>query len=1837
MKGLYRVCVSLFVLLMGVCEVRSDPTRSGAAGPTPGLDVQRPSGPGGGQVVFSEIMYHPAGSLPEYIEVCNNTATPFDIAEWRLCDGAEYVFPAFSLEALDRTFLKPFERIVLTGVDEATLRAAYNVPPTTRVFGPWAGNLKNGGERVTLRDKNGALVCTVEYNDRGRWSPAADGAGHSLVLKNPDRKIDDWRNWGASLRLGGTPGGEEVRTAETPVASPEVNLAAGIPFVSYGDVWRYNDRNVDLVAAWRAPAYDDSAWAQGPGLFGFENASLPAPGIRTGFTNSQQLTYYLRTTFTYNGSLKGVTITVDQVLDDGAVYYLNGQEIGRSGMPSGTVTFTTAASRTTSDAVEELAVITAAGTALVNGINVLAVEVHQTNTTSSDLVFGMRLNISAPTQASLLVNEVLPGAVGAGFVEFFNPGTGSINLRDHYLTDDPANLRKFRITSDVVVPAGGLASVGYAESGLALGSPAKVYLVAPDGQTIINAISATMPLDGRSIGRKPVGGDSWFLFVEPTRGAPNVSQSSVAARIHLNEVHFNGSKTIDWVEFYNDSDETISLDGLFLSSSADLSDKAPLSGSVQAGGYAGRDVVFPLSGGEATLFLVNASGAVLSARVFERPALGDCLQAFPEGSGEWYASAQSTRDAANDPARSEDVVINEIMYHSPSNEPSGEFVELYNRGAATVDVSGWRFVDGIAFVIPSGTTILPGGFLVVAADAEWVLATYGDIPVVGDFEGRLSNQGEVVRLVDRWGNLADEVDYLTGGHWPILADGGGSSMELRNPRMDNSRASAWFDSDESGKMPFQHYRYSGVYRELNASGGVTDYRELHLHLVGDSHVVLKNIQVRRNGTGSNLILNGNAMSMNGASATGWLAQGTHYASHLEGGELHLISDGHGDNRPNRVEIDITGIQSGQTYEISFDARWIAGASRVIAQTWDHSIAMSVSLPVPADIGTPGAANSCFIDVPAPQVDGLMHEPAVPAPGATVRVTARVLSERPSPTVLLRHRPDNNAGNGVWAAKPMFDDGMSGGDERAGDGIYTARLTEYGQIGQVVQFYVEALLATGQTSQMPKEGSTRPAMYVVDTPTSPGDLRRMRFVVSALDLRAISDGDSPTPPYGYAFPRLSNHYFNATIIVNETDALYGCEIRGAGSPWTRGGGVARAKFKFPKDNAFRNKGTLLYRNYDVGWWSHDRIVRYWLYLLGNLTPENEFILVEVNNAGSSVREEVEVVGNDMLNRGYENGTQGELYKIDDEWWFQDNWAQTPRNADWSYKNSDNFGCYHSEWMKRTRENEYDYSALISFFKKVYVGPYTQAEIERLVDPVALMKACAVAGYIHAWDFFSLDRGKNCYFYRRPTDGRFMFFPWDMKRSFDSAGAAFYNGMPGFRPYLDKPYNMRLFKHYLTRLLENYTLNAARIYAWLQFEENASAQFPFNFSYANWFANRQSSAFNLLGPSRTVDFVIATGNRSPITVSGDTATIVGIAPLRVFEVQVVDHPEAQFTWIDESTWSLTGVAIHGGTNDLIVNGVDEFGTILHQEAVTVNRVGDSPPAMAIQADPPSWQVPVFEPITVDVSNSRDPEGTSVQYSWSVTPLDAPLDVNDQDVAALAFTHPGLYTLTVTGTDDGGLSAEIRREIAVYGLDGFSSFDLPRLEPFWNLENVILRPNYTTGPYYSLAEVEGALVLQVWDDRSFPLATSSPAYPLIWRSAPSAGDWAFGSRLTLRGQVFGDYVTGLLAETVENGSPVRYVFGIEDGVRLVVRRITSSGATSSQQNLAWNVSEADLRIRRTGATLAFEQRIDGVWTSRHTATLPANSPAAKVGMFLATDTPQSVKIAFDSAILVDPSREP
>ena len=524
-----------------------------------------------------------------------------------------------------------------------------------------------------------------------------------------------------------------------------------------------------------------------------------------------------------------------------------------------------------------------------------------------------------------------------------------------------------------------------------------------------------------------------------------------------------------------------------------------------------------------------------------------------------------------------------------------------------------------------------------------------------------------------------------------------------------------------------------------------------------------------------------------------------------------------------------------------------------------------------------------------------------------------------------------------------------------------------------------------------------------------------------------------------------------------------------------------------------------------------------------------------NAGSpSLREDTEPVAKDMMDRLFENGREGELYRIDDEWWFRDNWERTSRDADWSYKSSENPVRYHTEWMKRTTEDDYDYSTLIDLFRTVSTGNYTQAQIERLVDAEATLMMAAVRGYIGDWDSFTLSRGKNGYMYRRWSDGKFMFLHWDSDLAFGNTSEALYNsGRPGIGPYITQPYNLRRFYHYLAEMLDKYTLNSPRMNGWLQAEEEASSAFAISSSfYQGWFSARNTYARNQMGVNYTRPFEITTNGGQPINTSENTIALTGLAPYPVFDIEIEHQPDAIVTWTTVNTWTASGIVLRNGVNVLNVLGVDQWGNTVRQATLTVNKTGSAPPVMALISEPNSWNLAGDQSLQLDARDSFDPEGTPLTFTWTPPAGLAHFDTNQPGRAIAGFNRPGLYSFTAHGTDAEGLQSDITREAAVYGTDGFSPFSDVRLENFWNLRQVDYRWNFPGGTWLSLSDVPGWLVLQVLDDSARPLTATQPAYPVIWRALPTGGDWVLQTKVRLASRQFGNYTTGLQLESVEIG---------------------------------------------------------------------------------------------------------
>ncbi len=1791
------------------------------------------------QIVFSEVLYHPPTGGYEFVEVQNLTATPFDIAEWKLRGGADFDFPVFSSGSATESFLKAFERIVICETDPATFRAAYGLPNAVRVYGPWTGALANSGERITLKDKNGVTRCTMRYDDRYPWPVSADGAGHSLVLADTSRAIDDYRVWEASASASPTPGSGEPASAEEAFPNPEVNLSTGIPFVEYSDAWSFNDQNLDLGTTWKDSNYtfSHSGWTMegdagnNGGLYGFETSALPAPGLQTPLLNSDNaanhLTYYFRKEFTYTGSTSGATVTIDMINDDGAYFYLNGVPIGGEGIGAN-ADWKDRAGRTVTEASEELGVATNNGSALVIGTNVIAAQGHQTNASSSDFVFGARLSIAAPSSPSIVINEVLPSA--SGFVEFFNPTAAAIDIGGWYLSDDPGNLTQFQIPGSLVVSTSGLVSVDFTASGLGVSANTSVYLTQADGTSVSNAISAAIPLDGRSLGRKADGTGSWFLFTQPTQDSSN-SSASFDLSLKLNEFHLGAANEIDWVEVFNPGTASVSTSGLFLASLEDFSDKVALGAVISAGGHFSWTTTFVDGGGDRTLYLIDSANNVLDAIAVEEMAPRDHFAAYPDGSGEFFASVVGSQSATNNPTREVDIVITELMVDPPSGHRDGEFIELYNKGVGTVDLSGWTFDRGVDFTFPAGTNLGAGGYLVIAANSALTGSAHPGANIVGQYEGSLANGGELLSLRDSWGNLSDSVYYHTGGTWPHLAGGSGSSLELRHPEMDNAEGTAWSDSDESNKSSFESYTLTEQYQQLTTRGGVSDYKELHLQCVGDSHLALKNISLIRNGSGSNILPGGgNAVVTNGDAATGWLCQGTHFASEISNGEFHLISDGHGDVKANRCEIDVTQISDNDNLTFSFEARWVSGKPTFVVETWDRSFGGIFHLPIPNNLGTPGAANSMAITNAAPVVSGLIHSPAVPSSSDSVLVSARVTG---AGSVNLRHRLDDSSGSGSWSASAMNDNG-TGGDEIANDGVFSVSLTQYQSDNSIVQFYVEASSAGGTTVQ-PAVAPEKPAMWVVDNTNHASDLRTERFIISARDVSA-SGGTGDSATFNYAFPRLSNHYFNATFIGDESEVIYNCEFRKSGSPFTRSTSAdfSRAKWKPPGDYKFRGYTKRAIDNDAGGADSYNnRIIRYWLYLFGHAANENEFVRVMINGGNSAVREDVEPNANDFLKRNWDDGQKGELYRIDDEWWFDDNWGRQNRNADWSYKGTKEPERYSAEWIKRSRESEYDYSSFTSWVEKVGGDSFTRDEIERMAD-IDLMAANAVVrGWCDDWDTLTGRRGKNGYFHRRNTDGKWMLVQWDSDRTFGNSNADFIGNLSGVRNFFNKPYVRQRVNYYLGKMVNDYTANSARLAAWHQCEEDASGSYSANTNtYTSWNSARISSANSEIGSALTMSFNVTSGNGSSATTSADTFSLAGTSSYEAFRIEALNHPEAEWNFDTQIGWTLSNIQLKEGVNSVVVQAMDQAGNIVDSETFTVTKTGNAQPVIDLDGSPGSFNAPVSEPFVVDAAASYDPEGTALSYGWSVSPA-ASFTQPTASSVSFSFTSPGLYNITLTATDTDSVQRVVTREVAVYAGSGWTPFNDPILSSQWLMEDVELRDNASPSASYSLDDVPNSLTLKIEEDSAKPLRMNSPNHPIIWQPLPEDGDWSLHTDVKLATAQQGDFITGLIVELQESGTTVRYAFGMEDGDFLRVKRATGAAYTQLA-TLGWSEGDAVIRIRRAANQIYFEYRDEpGEWITVHDRAIPAGTMANEGGIFAATDTAQSLRLEFDYALLVAP----
>src|SRR5262249_21979702 len=124
------------------------------------------------------------------------------------------------------------------------------------------------------------------------------------------------------------------------------------------------------------------------------------------------------------------------------------------------------------------------------------------------------------------------------------------------------------------------------------------------------------------------------------------------------------------------------------------------------------------SGGERIILRSPEQTRVIDTLKFGPQADNVSVGRFPDGSPTFHALSLPTPNAANSRPLLPSVVINEIMYNPISGNGDEEYVELYNRSGAPVDLNGWQIGGGISFSFTQSTVLAPGGYLAVAKNVE---------------------------------------------------------------------------------------------------------------------------------------------------------------------------------------------------------------------------------------------------------------------------------------------------------------------------------------------------------------------------------------------------------------------------------------------------------------------------------------------------------------------------------------------------------------------------------------------------------------------------------------------------------------------------------------------------------------------------------------------------------------------------------------------------------------------------------------------------------------------------------------------------------------------------------------------------------------------------------------------------------------------------------------------------------------------------------------------------------------------------------------------------------------
>jgi hypothetical protein len=266
--------------------------------------------------------------------------------------------------------------------------------------------------------------------------------------------------------------------------------------------WRYLDNGSDQGTAWSAAMFDDASWPTGTAEFGYgdgDEATVVSFGPDAA---NKYVTTYFRKYFFVTNAAQWSDLTLRLVRDDGAVVYLNGTEVSRQNMPAGPIDYQTLAVVAINPPDESTFFEQSVSPALlVNGVNTIAVEIHQVNVTSSDISFNLELigTSTTPTRPTIVTQPQSQSVPEGSDVTFSVTATGTQPLRYRWRRNGVtlpgatnSSLTLFSVTSS---NAGNYSVIVTNIAGSAISSNA-VLTVTPANTNTVPVVNWVRPTNG---------------------------------------------------------------------------------------------------------------------------------------------------------------------------------------------------------------------------------------------------------------------------------------------------------------------------------------------------------------------------------------------------------------------------------------------------------------------------------------------------------------------------------------------------------------------------------------------------------------------------------------------------------------------------------------------------------------------------------------------------------------------------------------------------------------------------------------------------------------------------------------------------------------------------------------------------------------------------------------------------------------------------------------------------------------------------------------------------------------------------------------------------------------------------------------------------------------------------------------------------------------------------------------------------------------------------------------------------------------------------------------------